>query len=824
MGDKNLLSSTSHIAEIAVENAVYSFDRPFSYVIPERLLTSLEVGMRVSVPFGAGNKLRVGVVLNRYNSNEDNEKLKEITAVLDKEPVLSQEMILLTFWMKERYYCTLFDAVKQMIPTGINLKLKNNYILSEDFKDFDGDAFNEIEWQIISMLNKAKKSLPFEKIVSGLGITEENPEFQALLEKEIVLKVNVASTKIKDAVSKMVRPISDFSVKLTDRQQSVYNTLLDVGAVSEKELRYFTGASPQLIKTLVEKGAAETFEYERYRRPEHFNVSDKTAEEVLLSEAQQKEFESLREEYDTQKPICSLLYGVTGSGKTSVFLKLIKHVYDSQKDIIVMVPEISLTSQTIKLFTEMFSDTVAVLHSGLSLGERLDEWKRIKRGEARIVVGTRSAVFAPVQNLGLIVMDEEQEHSYKSESSPRYDAREVARKRCADNSAMCLFCSATPSVETYYMTQIGRYSLHSLPERYGDAILPEVVLVDMGDCETVGVDSLISVPLYKMINETVAEGHQAIILLNRRGYHHFATCKECKEVLVCPNCSISLTYHSANNRLMCHYCGASFKLPVSCPSCKSKEIAFRGPGTQRVEEELDEIFPDARILRVDTDSVSAKFSLEKKLEEFSHGEYDIMVGTQMVAKGLDFENVTLVGVISADNMLFSDDFRSNERTFDLLTQVVGRSGRGKHVGKAMIQTYVPENPYLYMASQQDYQAFYEMEIQYRKALLYPPFADLLVLGFVCENEATVKRATDFMLNSLMNKAHNEHPNMPLRILKASPATVYKVSNKYRYKAIIKCRNTAEFRAMISQLLIDFPKNRDFTKVTVYADSNPYTIM
>ncbi len=809
-------------AEVAIENAVYHFDKPFSYLIPEKLEAALKSGMRVFVPFGAGNRLRVAMVLSI--DEKPVEGAKEIAEILDKETVLSDNMLKLAKWMKNRYFCTAYDAIRPMIPSGLNFKIKPSYVLSDDFKDFDEEAYSVVAWNIISFLKKAGKSVAFEKLAKEFGITEDNPDFQRLIDEKIALKVNIAAARIRDALSKMVRPVSDFSGTLTKRQQSVYETLLDAGTVTERELRYFTGASAALIKALADKGAAEIFEYEVYRRPKSFHVITENEEEIMLSKAQEKVYSELEKEYAAGKFSTSLLYGVTGSGKTSVFMKLIQKVFADGRAVIIMVPEISLTSQTIALFSERFGENIAVFHSGLSLGERADEWKRVKRGEARIVIGTRSAVFAPVSNLGLIVIDEEQEHSYKSESSPRYDAREVARWRCASENAMCLLSSATPSVESFYMSRSGRYTLHELPERFGEAEIPNVELIDMNAADTVGADSLISVPLYEAIRDNIEEEHQSIILLNRRGYHHFATCKSCKEVMMCPNCSISLTYHSANNRLMCHYCGASIKLPVKCPKCGGMDMAFRGPGTQRVEEELEKIFPDARILRVDTDSMSGKFSLEKKLEEFSRGEYDIMVGTQMVAKGLNFENVTLVGVVSADNILFSDDFRGNERTFDLLTQVVGRAGRGRYSGTAMIQTYVPENPYLHLAAQQDYIGFYEREIQYRKALLYPPFPDILVIGFVGESEADVRKAANSFVDALMKKAESEHRDMPLRILSASPAAVMKVSNKFRYKTIIKCRNTDEFRQMISEELVSFGKNKEHSKVTAHADANPYTIL
>ena len=488
-----------------------------------------------------------------------------------------------------------------------------------------------------------------------------------------------------------------------------------------------------------------------------------------------------------------------------------------------MVPEISLTSQTIRQFRRWFGDGIALLHSGLSLGERLDEWKRVRRGEASIVVGTRSAVFAPVNNLGLVVIDEEQEHTYQSESSPRYDAREVARYRCWKQGAFCLLSSATPSVETTRMAQEKKFGFHKLSDRFGQAVLPQVELVDMNQDAPSG-DASFGKTLARALKENFQEGKQSILLLNRRGYHTFATCQTCHEVVSCPHCSISLTYHSANGRLMCHYCGYSVPYSRYCPSCGSDTVTFRGAGTQKAEEQLQALLPEARVLRVDTDSVAAKYSLEKKLDQFAKGEYDVMVGTQMVAKGLDFENVTLVGVLSADQSLYSDDFRSNERTFDLLTQVVGRAGRGKYPGRAIIQTYAPENPVLHLAAQQDYFGFYRQEILFRQAMLYPPFVDILVIGFVGEKEALVKQGANAFLRDLGQLAREEYSDLPLRVLQPSPAAVAKVSNKYRYKLLVKCRNTPRLREMISRLLVQFASQREFQQVTAYADPNPYRIL
>lgn len=806
-------------ALVAVENTVYHFDRLFTYQVPSSLLSRLSPGMRVMVPFGPGNRERVGMVFSL--NGEEASGVKEILSLLDMAPVLSENQLKLAQWMQNRYFCTLFEAVKLMVPTGIHLKVKNSYILAPDFKDFDREGYTTLQWRLLLFLREAGHSVPLEKLESDLGISQKDPEFLALLEKGAVCRVSSASGKVGDAVSKMLRPIPDFSGKLSPRQKTVFEVLCDAGEASEKELSYFTGASSAVLKALVSKGAAESFQYEVYRRPDS-GVEVRQPGEIALSPQQSSELQKLIVQYEGEKG-CALLYGVTGSGKTSVFLKLIDYVTARGRGVIAMVPEISLTAQAISQFRGLFGDQVALFHSGLSLGERLDEWKRVKRGEARIVIGTRSAVFAPVKDLGLIVLDEEQEHTYRSESSPRYDAREIARFRCGQEDALCLFSSATPSLESFYLAQEKKYRLYQLPSRFGEAVLPEVQLIDQ-NLEPPGEGQEIGPTLADALQENFRRGEQSIILLNRRGYHTFASCRSCHETLNCPHCSISLTYHSANGRLMCHYCGYSIPFTKVCPSCKQETVVFRGGGTQRAEEQLNLLLPDAAVLRIDTDSVSQRHSLERKLDDFAKGRYQVMVGTQMVAKGLNFENVTLVGVLSADQSLYSDDFRSNERTFDLLTQVVGRSGRGKTPGRAMVQTFFPENPVLSLAASQDYLGFYEREIAYRRALLYPPFSDLLLIGFVGEKEVPVRKGAEVFLQRLSALASAEYGKLPLRVLPPSPAAVVKLNGKYRYKMIIKHRNTAAFREMISRLLKEASKEPLLKEITVYADPNPYTVL
>ena len=810
------------LAQLAVENTTYRFDKPFTYIVPEALRAAVCPGVRVTVPFGSGNRTRVAMVLALQEAEQPDSRLKAILKTLDDEPLLSAEMLELVPWMKSRYYCTLFEAVTLMIPAGIGYKIVNRYRISAAFKDYDRTLYGDLEWQIIQQLSNAKQGMTGAQLMAKLGIDEKCDALCGLLEKGIVIRENAASRNMGDATSKMICAVPDFSGTLSPKQQSAFDTLCDVGTVSVRELSYFTGVSTAVIKALADKGAAEIFEVERFRRPK-LSAAEQNALPKTLSPEQARVAQEILREYDAPEPSVALLYGITGSGKTAVFMHVIRHVLDAGRGVIVTVPEISLTPQTLAVFTAAFGDTVAVFHSGLSMGERMDEWKRVRSGQAKIVVGTRSAVFAPVQNLGLIVMDEEQESTYKSESSPRYHAREIAKFRTNYNRAYCLLCSATPSVESYYMAKSGKYQYHELLNRYGEAIVPDVRLVDMNSEDLYRGKPLISMALARAVSENLEQGRQSILLLNRRGYHTYAVCRDCKTVVSCPNCSISLTYHAANNRLMCHYCGHSEPAYARCRSCGG-ELTFSGGGTQKAEDQLREAFPEARILRIDTDTTANKYALEKKLAAFSAGEYDIMVGTQMVAKGLDFENVTLVGVLSADQSLYSDDYRSNERTFDLLTQVVGRAGRGRFRGTALIQTHVPENPYLHLAARQDYARFFETEIRFRRAMLYPPFSDILQIGFVGEKEETVRLAAEEFSARLCETFSRDYPTLPIRLLRASAASVSRMGGKYRYKIIMKYKNTKQFREIIASLIIAFSADKRFSAVTVYADPNPDTIL
>ncbi len=810
----------SLIAEVAVEGLVYHIDAPFTYAIPEAL--TVQAGCRVLVPFGNGNKKKQGFILNIKSRSEFDSsiKLKSIVAVLDEVPLLNDEMLSLVTYLKENTFCTLFEAAKAMLPSGIGLNYVVSFMVDESVSSTVIEKLTTEEKEVYNFLKDGCKFEKKEKILSSLGFAADSVVLEKLVKKGVLVSNVDTKRKTGDLTVKNVRiALSEEEAEsklgsLTAKQRSVLSLLLDIGSASVKEVCYFTGVTVAVISALCKKGFVEVFDSEVYRKPRI--TAEKEKKPIPpLTENQEKAFNYLAEKVDEKKAAAALLFGVTGSGKTQVFIKLIEKVVNSGKGVIVMVPEIALTPQTINVFYSYFGDTVAVFHSALSAGERIDEWKRVKNGDAKIAIGTRSAVFAPFDNLGLIVMDEEHEHTYKSEMTPRYHARDIAKFRCVKNDAFLLLSSATPSVESYKNALDGKYGFVKLTERFGKAVLPEVKTVDISNSK-----SVISNELYSEIEEVLADKKQAILLMNRRGFNTFATCESCKTVVTCPNCSISLTYHNANNRLMCHYCGYSMNFTDVCPSCNNKTIRYAGFGTQRIEDDIENIFPNAKVLRMDADTTMAKYSYEEKLQAFANGEYDILLGTQMVAKGLNFPKVTLVGVISIDQQLYNDDFRSSEKAFDLLTQVVGRSGRGDFKGKAVIQTQLPENDIITLASEQDYEGFFETENVIRKAMIYPPYCDICSLTFISENFSKCATSANRFFEMIKTAVTNEFSGVKVNVLGPLQPKVAKINNKYRNVITIKCKNNKRFRSMISSLLVSFMKDKMNSGVTVTADMNP----
>ena len=813
------------IASVVLDNTSLAFDKAYDYCIPESLQASVFEGCRVFVPFGRANAKRQGMILSLYEG--DAAGMKAIVGVLDKKRYLNDELLQLIPFLKNRYFCTYFDALKTVLPKGINYRTDAVYYAlpekADALKDLEGD-----EKSIFSYLLKMQQPVNERALLKSFSLSD-NQYLLSLLKKGLVVKENRADRNMADPTQKMLKLVlseeeyEQRKHELTKKQRLVGDLLCDVGAASVKEIIYFCAVTKAVADALVKKGFAVYYDQEVLQQAPSAKGE---APEIVLSQKQQLAFDTILDSAkEESQGACSLLFGVTGSGKTQVYLKLIDQVLAEGKSIIVMVPEISLTPQTMGIFKNRYGAEVAVFHSRLSVGRRMEEWKRVKSSQAKIVVGTRSAIFAPCENLGLIIVDEEQEHTYKSEMSPRYNAIEVARFRCAYHKAMLVLSSATPAVEDYAKAKAGTYTLAAIDERYGKANLPEVTMVDMREQkDETGAQRILSTDLCNALHKVIADKEQAILLLNRRGFHTFISCSDCGEVITCPHCSVSMTYHRANNRLMCHFCGYSTKPDTECPVCHSKSLSLRGYGTQRIEEELQKAVPAARILRMDTDTTMTKLSHETMLEAFSKGEYDILIGTQMVAKGFDFPNVTLAAVVNADQALYNYDYRCTENTFDLVTQVVGRSGRGNKKGRALIQTCTPDNPILKLAAKQDYPAFFESEIAIRELMIYPPFCDLCLLACISTNEAQCAAAAAFCFQTIKSLNSEQYKDIKIMILGPSGAKLTKANNRFRYRLIIKCKNSPRFREMINNVLINIKNNKEFKNTTVFADINPVDIM
>ena len=804
------------VASVVIDRSTYSFDRQYDYAIPSNLLNECKPGCRVIVPFGKGNTKRQGFVLS-VSKTETEKELKNILSVTDKEPVLGDEMLSLVVWLKEHTFCTYFDAIHAVLPTGLGVKFVTEYsIKNSDFSALSGDAL-----KVAEHIASVNGSVTAEKIAKAFGIINAEDVLSALCKDGYLYKDSNPIRKIGDVTVKMVRLCEDgeVSVKLTPKQRSVVDLLRDAGTLSVKEITYFTGVGSVVINNLAKYGVVELFDYETYRRPEIRVASEKNVN-YDLTDSQKGVYNTVKSKLSEKQFSTVLLHGITGSGKTQVFLKLVEDVISSGRGAIVMVPEISLTPQMLDVFYSRFGEKVAVFHSALPLGQRLDEWKRVKNGEAKIALGTRSAVFAPFEDIGLIVMDEEQEHTYKSEQSPRFHTRDVARFRAAFHKSLCLLCSATPSFESYSAAMAGKYTLCTLKERYGNAVLPTVIPIDMRGEAQSGNSGNISMVLADELRNTLDDGKQAILLLNRRGHNTYISCPSCGYVATCKNCSVSMTYHSASGRLMCHYCGHSEDYSTTCPSCGGNHLRYSGAGTQKVEDEISLLFPQARVLRLDADTTMARNAFRDKLAAFAAGEYDILLGTQMVAKGLNFPNVTLVGVLCGDQSMNSGDFRGFERTFSLLTQVVGRSGRGDTPGRAYIQTLDPENSVIKLAAAQDYESFYNEEILTRKLMVYPPYCDILSVVTMSQTQARAMQSAQKFVDLLTEKISGEFSDVKLIILRPTPTAVPRVSGKYRYRIIIKCKQNRRLRELITAVLEEYYQSVQGKYSSVYVDVNP----
>ena len=818
------------VAKIALQAATYAIDKPYDYQVPLELLDTLRPGMRVVVPFGAGNRRTEGIVLALEGGYPDDPRRKSILTVLDEEPVLDGEALRLALWMRERWFCTVYDAARAMLPAGLYFSLQDRWKLApgvEREAAYAAAGRSEHARHIVELLFVSGREADVAQIKEAFGTKDPNPALKLLRDKGILTLETSASRGVgdkKELVASLAIPPEEAMALVTPRRRSaplryaVTELLCAIGSASAKELCYFTGAANATLRSLEKSGILRLEHREVFRRVT-VEAGERAAPPVLNAE-QQAAFEGLDALAAAGRPAAALLYGVTGSGKTQVYLRLIYEALARGRTAMVLVPEIALTPQLLRIFASHFGDDIAVLHSSLRAGERYDEWKRVRSGQARVVIGTRSAVFAPLRNLGLLILDEEQESTYKSENVPKYHARDVAKYRCAQNDALLVLGSATPSVESMYHAKRGDYRLFTLRRRYNEQALPEVLIADMKKELRAGNGTSLSGPLRAGLAAAMEAGEQSILFLNRRGASRMVTCGECGEVPTCPRCSVHLTYHSANGRLMCHYCGHSEPLPDACPSCGGA-LNFLGYGTQKVEEELHAAFPGREILRMDTDTVSATQSHEKLLSRFEKERIPVLVGTQMVAKGLDFENVTLVGVISADLSLYVDDYRAGERTFSLLTQVVGRAGRGAKQGRAVIQTFTPENDVIRCAARQDYDSFYEQEIELRRMRLCPPFRELFVLTASGPLESAVLRTCMRLRRSLEGwLAQPPFRVWELTVLGPAPASVAKINDRYRYRLTLAAQNTNEIRAMVAHLVRCAQTDKENKGVSVSADVNP----
>lgn len=796
-------------AEVAVENTLYAFDMLYTYEIPEALSERVQEGVRVVVPFGRGNKKRVGLVVS-ITDKLPAAKTKPIDAAVDERPVLNRELLRLCVWIRDNTFCTYFDAFRTILPPGLGYSLKTLYTLCED----SSAELDNKEQDLVKQLKTADKGT-FSALCAG-----EPALVKSLLSKGVLSEQTALKRRVGDESVRMVRVSDSFdeSLKLTPKQKSVVEFLGEIGAASVHEVCYGCAVTEAVVKKLIEKNVLEAFENVIFRADSNEEASE-SPEDIIFSPKQQAIFDGILKLMNDPKPQCALLRGVTGSGKTSVFVRLINEALKQGKTAIMLVPEISLTPQMVGKFRRLFGNEVALMHSSLSLGVRADEYRRIQTGKARIVIGTRSAVFAPVENLGLVVIDEEGEGTYKSESAPRYHAREIAKQRCFAQNATLLLASATPSLESYHNAREGRYKLFEIDERYNNATLPDVYIVNMQQERQNGNASTFSMPLLEELEENLKNGEQSILLLNRRGYHTSVRCLSCGKPIECPSCSMPMTYHKVNDSVICHYCGYMRRLEKVCRVCGGKYFNMKGEGTQLIEDELSEMLPGARILRMDADTTSTKNSFERNFAAFGNGEYDIMVGTQMIAKGLDFPNVTLVGVLKTDNLLYSADFKAYERTFSLITQVVGRAGRSGKKGRAMIQTFSPEHYVINLAAQQNYPSFFEEEIELREAQLYPPFCDVVIFGFsAIDNGRCVTAAKRFAV-MLAENAKPYGERVPLRILGPAQSVVGKINGRYRWRLLVKCKNSKSLREVVESTLRQALSDERFRSISFYADMN-----
>ena len=820
----------SAYASIHLIDTPYCLDNAFDYYIPPHLRRDILCGDFVAVPFGTANRKKIGLVV-ALKDEAENKKIdyKSIIDVCDKTMSLSKEMLELCLFLKEHTLCTVGDAVKAVIPVSAFSKMEEIYIPTSLKATGELDDLSMLIFGYIEKKGSAGISLLTSKYGPATEATLKKLLHAGLIKKDFAVKSVAAKTQSFYSLSidpQRAFAISEGTDALRLRSQKHIDILMHLaakGELPEKQLLEDCQATKAQLSALCQKGLVFCREQEIDRGLELMQHKQEKKSIVLNSE-QECAYDKLCELTDAKKACGVLLHGITGSGKTSVMLRTIDHVLESQRSVIVLLPEIALTPQSLAIFCSRYGNRVAVIHSGLSLGERFDTFRRIKRGEADVVIGTRSAVFAPLDNIGLIIIDEEQEHTYKSDMSPKYHTRDVATFRVARHGAVMLLASATPSFESYKKALDGKYTLIELNTRYGGATLPQAVVADMRQEIKEGNVSPLGDELCRRLLENQAEQNQSILFLNRRGYNNFITCRSCGEAIKCPECSVSMTYHTNSKQydsgyLACHWCGKKLPLPSVCPSCNSEHLARMGFGTQKVEQELGMLMPDAKILRMDTDTTGEKSSYEKLLGQFRRHEADVLLGTQMVTKGHDFPDVTLVGVLLADSSLYLDDYRAAERTFAMLTQVIGRAGRGKKSGTAVIQTNNPDNECIKLACAQDYKAFYQSEIRLRKLLVFPPFCDIALLTLTSSDEKELVSSSALLAKKLSEEIKGKYSDLPFVVYGPFEAPVYKVENKYRMRMVIKCSANKRTRQMFSEILKYFSAS-GVNGLTLSVDINP----
>ncbi len=839
-------------AEVHLLDIPYAADKAYSYSIPPELRGKVFPGTPVIVPFGRANNRKSGIVV-RIFQNSEIRNLKEIYASHTDDFCLCPDLVALCLHMKETLFCTVGEAAKAMLPPGLDFEsvTRYKYVGNTVHGNAPQNNKTELEAEIEEYIKSNSPCFDdikreFSKMTEELSISELVKK--AIKEKRIKtfddLKFSINTKVEKQVLLALSEKELDLALcadnkTFSDVQKEVLSIVSECPPLTRSKLSQVYGISVSTINTLIKKKALALCDVRVNRTPYAF-VSNEQAQygvqDIALSDEQQAAFSELSELYSSKDAKAALLFGVTGSGKTQVILKLTDKCISDGKDVIVLVPEIALTSQTVNIFIKRYGERVSVIHSALSDGERTDAWRKIKSGCGNIVIGTRSAIFAPVKNLGMIVLDEEQESSFKADMNPKYHARDIARYRCAFSKAFMLLASATPSLESFTKAKNGIYSLVKLCSRYGNAVLPTVSVSDLREngessadkAEVVSIKSrLIGNELFASLSECLEKGEQAVLLLNKRGYNSLVTCRVCGYTAECPNCSVAMTHHKhdygSGGRLVCHYCGYSSAIPQVCPSCGASHIGFVGTGIQMLEEELCERLPSARVLRMDLDTTSGKMGHDKILDSFRNGEADILVGTQMVAKGHDFGRVSLVGIVLADTSLYVGDFRASERTFSLVTQVIGRAGRGDIPGKAVIQTYSPENEVLTLASAQDYESFYEGEAALRSATSFPPFCDIVTVTFTSETENDVIRASTAFGKSFDDIARQSFPDVKMIVYGPFKAGIYKVLGKYRMKYIIKCKNSKRLRELLSTAYTEFLTNSK-GKTSVSLDINPTSML